>query len=103
MKVLLLKDVAKVGQRNTVHEVSNGYAQNFLLARGLAVPATAQRIAAAQKSQVARAEMKAHEIDEVKAAVAKLNGEAVSISAKANEKGHLFEAVHAENIVAALC
>ncbi|MCS7050107.1 MAG: 50S ribosomal protein L9, partial [Thermomicrobium sp.] len=40
MKVVLLSDVPNVGQAGTVHEVSDGFARNYLIPRRLAEPAT---------------------------------------------------------------
>ena len=40
MKVILLADVAKLGKKGEVKNVADGYGRNFLIARGLAVPAT---------------------------------------------------------------
>ena len=39
MKVILKQDVKNIGKRDEIHEVSDGYARNFLLPRGLAAPA----------------------------------------------------------------
>ena len=46
MKVIFTKDVGGVGVRGTVKDVSDGYAQNFLIARGLAEQATTEKLAA---------------------------------------------------------
>src|SRR3989338_5722308 len=44
MKIILLKDVAKVGRKGEVKDVSDGYARNFLILRNLALPATNENI-----------------------------------------------------------
>ena len=49
MKVLMLSDVKKVGKKGEVVEVAPGYAQNFLFARKLAVPASEQSMEIRQK------------------------------------------------------
>lgn len=56
MKVILLNDVKKVGKKGEVKEVSDGYARNFLIARGLAVAESdsSKKILNAQKEQEAK-------------------------------------------------
>ena len=95
-----MKDVAGVGRKGTVHEVSNGYAQNFLFTQGLAEKATEKKIAHAEKlAQAHRAEKEAA-IASVHKGLEKLAGEALVIHASANEKDTLFEAIH-EDVIAA--
>ncbi|MDO4940189.1 MAG: 50S ribosomal protein L9 [Erysipelotrichaceae bacterium] len=55
MKVILLQDVAKVGKKGEVKTVADGYARNFLIARGLAVQAsqTASKVLEKQNEQKA--------------------------------------------------
>jgi large subunit ribosomal protein L9 len=49
MDYLLLKDVEKVGKEGAVVHVKRGFARNYLLPRGLAVPATAAQLSAVQE------------------------------------------------------
>lgn len=102
MKVILLQDVAKIGRRFEVVEVPHGYALNKLIPQKLAKEATEVNM----KNVNARAEKIASEnaaADETfKKAIAALDGKEITVSAEANENGHLFEAMKRERIVEAL-
>ena len=53
MKVLLLKDVFKLGRAGDLKKVADGYARNFLLPRGFASPATAGALKQAERVRAA--------------------------------------------------
>lgn len=102
MEVILTQDVAKLGRRYDIVDVPKGRALNMLIPKGLAMAATAEN----RKRIKAQSDKVASEREAAAAAfrdaVAKLDGEAVTVSAKANPKGHLFEALKEEAIAAAL-
>lgn len=102
MEVILTQDVAKLGRRYDIVAVPNGRAMNMLIPQGLAMAATPenkQRIKAqSDKIAAERAESKAA----FAAAIEKLDGNAVTVSAAASKKGQLFEALKEETIAEAL-
>ena len=55
MQILLIRDVAQLGHAGDVKKVADGYARNFLLPRGLAVPATPGAIKQVEQAQTAKA------------------------------------------------
>lgn len=99
MKIVLLKDVPKIGNRNDIKEVSDGYALNFLIPRGLAEAATAK---AAERASVHRqreeAEKKIKE-DLLLKNLKDIASVKIEISEKANEKGHLFAGIHKDRVM----
>ena len=98
MKVILLKELDNVGEADTLVNVSDGYARNYLLPRKLAAPATAKSIAVMEQRQAERqAQMEARR-GELEAQAKKLNGLEVTIAADAGEGGKLFGSVTAQEI-----
>ena len=102
MQVILLTDVPKIGRKNEVKNVSDGYANNFLLPRKLAQRATAGSLAKVKESAVAQAQTRELEMSLLQKNLADLKGKHVHISARVSEKGHLYEGLRAPEILKAL-
>ncbi|MFA5744818.1 MAG: 50S ribosomal protein L9 [Candidatus Paceibacterota bacterium] len=93
MKVILIKDVKNIGRAHEEIEASDGYALNFLIPKKLAIPATsvAKREAETRRKQtVDRTELDAALLTQNIASLADAH---IVIKVKANEKGHLYDAV----------
>ncbi len=98
MKIILLKDVAKLGRKFDVKDVSSGHATNLLIPNGLAIPATKDALKRFELER-AKAEGERKVQDELLMNnIKSLDGITLNISGKANEKGHLFAGVHKEGI-----
>jgi large subunit ribosomal protein L9 len=102
MKVILLRDVAKLGRRHTVVTVPDGYAQNKLIPQGMATPATPQKIKQLSAEVAGVTAANAAATDAFKSAVAELEGKTISITRDANAQGHLFVALKPAEVHAAL-
>jgi large subunit ribosomal protein L9 len=102
MKVILLSDVPKIGKKFEIKVVADGYATNFLFPRKLAEPATDAKVDTLQKQQVQQKESEVRHLEAVRTDLAKFNKKPLVISAKANEQGHLFKGIGAEDISKAL-
>ena len=98
MKVLLLQDVKGKGKKDTIVEVSDGYAKNFLLARKLAVPATEKSLEIKQKQDDNAAAELERKRQEALALKEKLEQVRVKISASGGKDGRMFGAVSAKQI-----
>lgn len=102
MKVILMKDVRGCGQANTVVEVAQGYAVNFLLPHKYAVPATDDKVKELEGKKAQLEAQKQKEESELSGMVKSLEGKSVTIAARATEKGGLFKALGAADIAKAI-
>lgn len=102
MKVILLSDVKGQGKKGDIKEVSDGYARNFLLPRGLAQEATTANLNAVRGQREAAAFHKGQEHDEALALKAKLDESSVKITAKAGSNGKLFGSITNKDVAEAL-
>ncbi len=102
MKVILKADVKGSGKKGDILEVSDGYAKNFLLKKGLAEIATSSGINEIRQKKTADEFHKAESIRAQKELAAKLNGVTVPVSIRAGENGKVFGSVTNEKIASAL-
>ncbi len=101
MKVILLQDIAKMGKKFDVKEMPNGYAAH-MIRTGKVEMATAKKLAKIDGMKKANTAARAGEQSELEAAIAKIKDEGISIVAKANDEGTLFEGITAVKLQEAI-
>lgn len=102
MKVIFTQNVKKVGQKDELKEVNEGYARNFLIPGKLAIEATPAAIAMLEKK---KNDLTAHQIKNTKefqAILDKLKDFKLVLKKRANEDGQLFSGVSSKEIVISL-
>lgn len=102
MKLILKQDVKGLGKKDEMVEVSDGYARNFLIPRGIGVEASTANVNRMRDKQQAAANKQQREIDYAKTFKDKLDGKKVVVKAKAGESGKLFGAVASKDISEAI-
>ena len=102
MDIILLQDVDKVGEKYQTVKVKDGFGNNFLIPKGLALVANdsnRRKYAAINRALDKKESMR---LGEYQATAAQLNGKTVKIIAKAGASGKLFGSVDAAQIAAAI-
>lgn len=102
MKVILKQDVKSIGKKDEIHEVSDGYARNYLFPRGLAAVADADALNKVRTKN----EAKAHHEAEARAAAeelaAKVRDKVVSVKVKGGASGKLYGKVTSKDVAEVL-
>lgn len=102
MKVILNQDVKGKGKKGQLVEVSDGYARNYLLPRGLAKEANNTNINIMQGKNEAEAYRQKVALEEAETQKEKMESVEVILSAKAGENGKLFGSITSKDVAEAL-
>ncbi len=102
MKVLLIKDVYKLGRAGDVKKVADGYGRNFLLPQKMAVLATPGAIKTAEHIRTKAAEKRVILNDEMSVVANALEKVQLSFGARAGETGKLYGSITSQEVADAL-
>ena len=102
MKVVLRTEVATLGRRGDICDVADGYAQNYLIPRGLAMRATRGSTREAEAMRRRRELADAAVLGQAQEMAERLAGRSIRIVARAGETGRLFGSVNAGSLAAAI-
>lgn len=102
MKVILLKDIKKVGKKYEIKDVADGQAMNMLIPGKMALPATPGNVKMIEVKRSADMNDVAKTEAELQKVLAEIKGITVELKGKVNDKGHLFAGIHKEEITEAV-
>ena len=102
MKVILLKNVPKIGKKDEIKDLPDGYVRNFLLPQKLALIATNEVVKNVERAQNEIRVGREIQSDLFKKNLRSVNGIGLTIYAKANGEGSLYKAVGPKDVAAAL-
>lgn len=99
MKVIFLSDVKNKGKKGDVKDVATGYAQNFLLKKGLAEEATPANLKKLEAENEKAKEQAKQEYEDAKDLKVTLEQKEVEVETKAGEGGKLFGSISSKQVV----
>lgn len=102
MKVIFVKELSGTAKKGEIKEVNDGYATNFLIAKGFAATATAEiqaKVAKEQKEAEAKQQKESARLQSLAADLEKRN---FTVKVKVGDKGQIFSGVHEKDIAQAI-
>src|SRR3989304_197736 len=102
MKVMLIKDVYKLGRAGDIKKVADGYGRNFLIPQGLGVLATAGALKQIERIKGQAEVRRSSQNEELKGLAEQINGVALDFTVKAGETGKLYGSITTQDVSAAL-
>jgi len=101
LKVILKKDIAKLGKAGEVVSVKDGFGRNFLLPKGFALPATALNLKVVQQEEKKQALRQEQAKTEAESLAQKITASSCTITVQAGTDGKLYGSVTSQDIVQA--
>ena len=98
MKIILRKEIDKLGKAGEIVEAKNGYARNYLIPRGFAVPATPSNMKIYEQEKQAEQRKLQKEIEEAQALANQLNKVSITATIQVGEEDKVFGAVTNQTI-----
>ena len=102
MKVILTKDVEKVGKSGEMKQVADGFATNFLIPQKLAVPAAGGAYRAWQHDIASREDKRVRERADAEIAATRIASTTLTMGVKVGDGGKLYGSITAKDIADAL-
>ena len=102
MKVILTKDVTKLGKAGEMKNVADGYATNFLIKQELAVPAAGGAYRAWQHDIASREDKRKREREEAEVAATRIGSTTLTMGVKVGDGGKLYGSITTKDIADAL-
>jgi len=98
MRIILLKDVEKVGKKFEVKDVKDGYARNFLIPQGLAKPVTKEVLEWLEVQKEIQEKKAEEELKKAQELASTIDDLEVAIPVRVGENDQLFESINAQKI-----
>lgn len=102
MKVMLVKDVYKLGRAGDIKKVADGYGRNFLISQGFAVVATPGAVKQAERIRQQAEIRRNAQNSELKGLADQINGVVLTFGAKAGETGKLYGSITTQEVATAV-
>ncbi len=102
MKVILRSDISGLGKRGDIVDVADGHGRNFLLPRGLAIPASDGALSQAAAMRRRRDLRDAADRESAQTVASALVSRTIEVAVKAGPEGRLYGSVHAADVADAV-
>ena len=102
MKIVMRQDVPKVGEAGTIQTVSDGYARNYLIPKGLAVVATSGELKVATHNIAVKERKITRQEDQLRSLADKIEGQRLVFTARAGDQGRLYGSITATDVATSL-